>query len=156
MSETDFQITVVDPSSKDAKWCFEQYYAELGRRFERGFDPALSISAHMHELMPPAGLLVVAYLGREPVGCGALKFHSDGVGEIKRMWVSTNVRGRGLGKKLLMALEDSARKAGISVLHLETNKSLVEAIKLYRKSGYREVEAFNEEPYAHHWFEKRL
>jgi hypothetical protein len=42
------------------------------------------------------------------------------------------------------------------VLRLETNGSLAEAISLYRTSGYREVDAFNDEPYAHHWFEKTL
>jgi hypothetical protein len=40
--------------------------------------------------------------------------------------------------------------------HLETNRTLLEAIELYRHAGYQEVEAFNDEPYAHHWFEKRL
>jgi hypothetical protein len=42
------------------------------------------------------------------------------------------------------------------VLRLETNRNLTEAITLYRSAGYREVAAFNDEPYAHHWFEKRL
>jgi ribosomal protein S18 acetylase RimI-like enzyme len=53
-------------------------------------------------------------------------------------------------------LERHARAAGVAVLHLETNRALVEAIALYRSAGYREVPAFNDEPYAHHWFEKRL
>jgi ribosomal protein S18 acetylase RimI-like enzyme len=42
------------------------------------------------------------------------------------------------------------------VLRLETNRTLREAIGLYRSAGYREVAAFNDEPYAHHWFEKSL
>ena len=53
-------------------------------------------------------------------------------------------------------LEAHARRAGVRTVRLETNRSLAEAISLYRRSGYREVAAFNEEPYAHHWFEKRL
>ncbi len=150
------QITVVDPTSQDARWCFEQYFTELGERFETGFDPTLSISAHADELTPPAGLLLIARLREEPVGCGALKFHENTVGELKRMWVAPRARGLGLGRRLLLALEHSAREAGITVLHLETNRALIEAIELYRHSGYQEVEAFNDEPYAHHWFEKRL
>jgi DNA-binding MarR family transcriptional regulator/GNAT superfamily N-acetyltransferase len=150
------QITVADPTSQDARWCFEQYFTELGERFETGFDPALSISAHAHELTPPAGLLLIARLREEPVGCGAVKFHENGVGELKRMWVAPRARGLGLGRRLLEALEQEARKAGMRVLHLETNRTLVEAIELYRHAGYQEVEAFNDEPYAHHWFEKRL
>ena len=46
------QITVADPTSQDARWCIEQYFTELGERFETGFDPTLSISAHAHELVP--------------------------------------------------------------------------------------------------------
>lgn len=150
------QITVADPTSQDARWCIEQYFAELGERFETGFDPALGISAHPHELTPPAGLLLIARLREEPVGCGALKFHENAVGELKRMWVAPRARGLGLGRRLLLALEQEAREAGMTVLHLETNHTLVEAIELYRHSGYQEVEAFNDEPYAHHWFEKHL
>jgi GNAT superfamily N-acetyltransferase len=150
------QITVADPTSQDARWCIEQYFAELNERFETGFDPTLGISAHPHELVPPAGLLLVAYLREEPVGCGALKFHENTVGELKRMWVAPRARGLGLGRRLLLALEHEAREAGMTVLHLETNRTLIEAIELYRHSGYQEVEAFNDEPYAHHWFEKRL
>ena len=150
------QITVADPTSQDARWCIEQYFTELGERFETGFDPTLGISAHAHELVPPAGLLLVARLREEPVGCGALKFHENAPGEIKRMWVAPRARGLGLGRRLLLALEHYAREAGVAVLHLETNRTLIEAIQLYRDCGYQEVEAFNDEPYAHHWFEKHL
>ena len=113
-------------------------------------------SAHAHELVPPAGLLLVARLREEPVGCGAVKFHENAPGELKRMWVAPRARGLGLGRRLLEALEHAAREAGVAVLHLETNRTLIEAIQLYRDCGYQEVEAFNNEPYAHHWFEKRL
>jgi len=150
------KIAVADPTSPDARWCFEQYFAELGERFEAGFDPTLSISAQAHELMLPAGLLLIAHLREEPIGCGALKLHENAPGEIKRMWVAPRARGLGLGRRLLEALEHKAREAGMTVLHLETNRTLIEAIELYRHAGYQEVEAFNDEPYAHHWFEKRL
>jgi GNAT superfamily N-acetyltransferase len=104
----------------------------------------------------PSGLLLIARLRREPVGCGALKLHGDAPAELKRMWVAPPARGLGLGRRLLRALEQHAGQAGATVLHLETNRHLTEAIALYRSAGYREVDAFNDEPYAHHWFEKRL
>jgi ribosomal protein S18 acetylase RimI-like enzyme len=50
----------------------------------------------------------------------------------------------------------SASPDGVTVARLETNRSLTEAISLYRAAGYQEVAAFNDEPYAHHWFEKHL
>src|SRR5262249_42166649 len=125
-------------------------------RFDAGFDPALSISAHAHELIPPAGVLLIACLREEPVGCGALKLHENAPGEIKRMWVAPQARGLGLGRRLLKELERHAQEAGAAVLHLETNHTLIEAIELYRNNGYQEVAAFNDESYAHHWFEKHL
>ena len=149
-------LAVEDPTSADAQWCFAQYFAELDSRFEGGFDPALSISADAKELTPPFGLLLIARLHCQPVGCGALKFHGERPAELKRMWIAPSARGLGLGRRLLEELERHARDAGVGVLRLETNRALSEAIALYRRSGYVEVDAFNDEPYAHHWFEKRL
>ncbi len=150
------KIVVADPAGPDARWCIESFFAELGERFDVGFDPTLSIPAHAHELTPPSGLFLVAYLREEPVGCGALKFHGDEPGEVKRMWIAPQARGLGLGRRMLQTLEQYAREAGVAVLHLETNRSLIEAIQMYRNSGYQEVEAFSDDPYASHWFEKHL
>jgi ribosomal protein S18 acetylase RimI-like enzyme len=72
------------------------------------------------------------------------------------MWVAPEARGLGLGRRLLLELERLAADHGVRTLRLETNRSLVEAIALYRSSGWREVDAFNDERYAHHWFEKSL
>jgi DNA-binding MarR family transcriptional regulator/GNAT superfamily N-acetyltransferase len=150
------EVKVVDPAHPDAQFCVGEYFADLGRRFETGFDPALSISAELHELRPPAGVFLVATLRSDPVGCGGLKFHGDEPTELKRMWVADSVRGLGIGRRLLGELESYAAANGVRVVRLETNKALTEAIGLYRSAGYREVDAFNEEPYAHHWFEKQL
>jgi DNA-binding MarR family transcriptional regulator/N-acetylglutamate synthase-like GNAT family acetyltransferase len=149
-------IAPTDPRSAKAQWCLEQYVAELNERFDAGWNPARSISARPHELTPPAGMFLIADLRQEPVGCGALKFHAEAPSELKRMWVAPRVRGLGVGRRLLHELEAHARQAGVAVLRLETNRALTEAIELYRRAGYEEVEAFNSEPYAHHWFEKRL
>ena len=150
------RIAIEDPATSDARWCFEQYFAELNERFETGFNPALSIPADAQELTRPAGILLMARLGDRPVGCGALKLHRDAPAELKRMWIAPAARGLGLGRRLLGELERFAREAGAAVIRLETNQALKEAILLYRRSGYIEVDAFNDEPYAHHWFEKRL
>lgn len=149
-------FVVENPAKPDARWCIQQYFAELNGRFETGFDPARSISADVHELTPPAGELLIARLHGRPIGCGALKFHGRKPAELKRMWVSPEARGVGLGRRLLAELERHAQLAGARVVRLETNRALKEAIALYRSSGYREVAAFNDEPYADHWFEKRL
>jgi ribosomal protein S18 acetylase RimI-like enzyme len=150
------QIAEADPRHPDARSCLRKYFRELSRRFDGGFDPARSISAGDEELTPPAGLLLVATLHGEPVGCGAVKFHRDAPAEIKRMWVAPAIRGLGLGRRLLDVLEAHAAARQVRTLRLETNRTLGEAIGLYRAAGYREVASFNDEPYAHHWFEKTL
>ena len=148
-------IGVEDPASDDAGFCIRSYYAELAERFENGFD-ADAMPVPVSDFAPPSGLMLVARLHERPVACGALRHHAGGRTDIKRMWVSSDVRGLGLGKRLLGELERQAALAGARVVRLETNRVLTEAIAMYRSSGYEEVDAFNEEPYGHHWFAKRL
>jgi DNA-binding MarR family transcriptional regulator/GNAT superfamily N-acetyltransferase len=149
-------VDVEDPASPAARFCIESYFAELDTRFDAGFDPSRSISADVDELTEPAGLLLVARLRGEPIGCGALKLHGREPAEVKRMWVAPSARGLGVGRRILSELEERARRRAVGLLRLETNETLKEAGGLYRSAGYVEVEAFNDEPYAHHWFEKRL
>lgn len=148
------EVTPTDPAHPHARQCFREYFAELDVRFDSGFDVQRSIPADDDELRPPAGVLLVATLRAKPIGCVALKRHDDAPGEIKRMWVAGSSRGLGVGRRLLAEAESYAAEHGVEVLRLETNASLLEAIGLYRSAGYVEVEAFNEEPFAHHWFEK--
>jgi DNA-binding MarR family transcriptional regulator/ribosomal protein S18 acetylase RimI-like enzyme len=148
-------IEIQDPTSRMAQECIANYYHELTKRFDNGFNPDISMSATSQELTPPNGYFVVAELYGNGVGCGALKCHKH-FGEIKRMWVASSTRGLGIGKRILARLETIARQQKLKVLRLETNKNLVEAQTLYRNSGYREVAPFNSEPYAHYWFEKTL
>lgn len=150
------RIALEDPDSADAKWCISQFFTELGERFEHGFNASATIPASGAELRPPRGAFLIARLDGHPVGCGALKQVSPGVGSIKRMWISPDVRGVGIGRRMLHALEEQAVKLGMHSVQLETNRALNEALALYRRNGYREVRAFNDEPHAHHWFEKSL
>lgn len=150
------QIERVDPADRAARWCVRQYFDELARRFESGFDPAASLAAEDRDLIPPRGAFLVAFVDGEPVACGAVKSIAAGIASLKRMWVAETVRGLGIGRRMLDALEAEARKLGMLTLQLETNRTLEEAIRLYRSAGFREVAAFNADPYAHRWFEKRL
>ncbi len=142
--------------SRDAQYCLNEYYRELAERFETGFDPARSLSPNADEFVPPEGVFLVMRLDGRPVGCGAYKRMTARAAYLKRMWIAPEVRGLGLGRRLLQALEERARAAGYRTARLETNRALVEAQKLYRSCGYREVAAFNDEPYAHRWYEKGL
>ncbi|MFF2624695.1 GNAT family N-acetyltransferase [Kitasatospora griseola] len=149
-------LDAVDPDHPDAQHCLRSYFAEIQARFETGFDPARSLLPDAGELRPPRGLFLVARLHGEPVGCAGLKLPPGAPAEIKRMWVAPRTRGLGLGRRFLTELETHAARQGCEVLRLDTNKALTAAIGLYHSSGFQEVAAFNDEPYAHHWFEKRI
>jgi DNA-binding MarR family transcriptional regulator len=145
-----------DPSSADARWCLGHYFAELGDRFEEPFDPGRTLPADATDLVPPSGAFVVARLSGQPAGCGALKTLHPGVGEIMRMWVDHPHRGLGIGARILDALEGQATALGHRSVRLYTNRSLDEAKAMYRGRGYVEIARYNDDPYANHWFEKRL
>ncbi|MDW6061683.1 helix-turn-helix domain-containing GNAT family N-acetyltransferase [Streptomyces sp. FXJ1.4098] len=149
-------VDAVDPDHPDAQHCLRSYFTELQERFETGFDPARSLLPDAGELRPPRGLFLVARLHGEPVGCAGLKLPPTAPAEIKRMWVAPHTRGLGLARRFLAELETRAAEHGRDVLRLDTNKALDAAIGLYHSFGFQEVAAFNDEPYAHHWFEKRI
>lgn len=153
---SEITITPEVADSAAAQWCLRQYLDLLNERFENGYDPASAAPADASSFEPPAGIFLVARRDGEPVGCGALRRVGPGIGEIKRLWVDQSVRRLGLGRRILMALEEEARKFSLNALRLDTNKALKEAEALYRKNGYREVPPFNDDPYPDHWFEKAL
>jgi DNA-binding MarR family transcriptional regulator/GNAT superfamily N-acetyltransferase len=150
------RIERVSPASAEARWCVASYFEELDRRFESGFQPATALPLDVAEMVPPRGAFLVGTVDGEPVACGAVKTLEPGVGYLKRMWVAESMRGLAVGRRMLEALEREARSLGFTTLRLETNRTLTEAIRMYRSAGFHEIPAFNDEPYAHHWFEKRL
>jgi DNA-binding MarR family transcriptional regulator/GNAT superfamily N-acetyltransferase len=149
-------IAPADPASADARWCLAHYFSELGERFEEGFDPSRTLPADSRDLIPPSGAFVLARFDGQPAGCGALKTLGPGVGEIVRMWVDRPRRGLGIGARILDALEERAAALGQLRVRLYTNRSLDEAKAMYGDRGYLEIARYNDDPYADHWFEKRL
>lgn len=156
LTASTVSLAVLDPDHPDAAHCLRSYAVELGELFDGGFDPANSLLPDPGELRAPHGLFLVARLHGEPVGCAGLKLPSGAPAEIKRLWVCPRARGLGLARRLLAELEERAARHGCDLVRLDTNRALEAATRLYRDSGYTEVPAFNDEPYAHHWFEKRL
>ncbi|MFI2104878.1 GNAT family N-acetyltransferase [Isoptericola sp. NPDC019693] len=170
----------VDPESPLARRAVAAYVAELDERFPGGFDPgpppAVGVrDAEDARLVPPSGAFVVATSDGEPVACGGVRTLSGGadgsgstenaesaespaggVGEIKRMWVHPGWRGAGLGSRLLRHLEGVSRDLGHGEVRLDTNGSLTEAVAMYERAGYRRVTRYNDNPYAEHFFAKRL
>ena len=150
------RIAPVDPRSPESLLALRAYFAEIDARFPHGFDPGISLVAADDELTGDRGVLLVARLHDEVVAAGGVKTPKDEPALLKRMWVSSRVRGLGLGRMLLTALEDEARRRGATLVRLDTNRVLTEAIALYRSAGYVEVEDFNGEPFADAWFAKEI
>ena len=150
------KIAAEAPDTADARLCLSTYFRELEARFETGFDAGADDSARVEDMAPPSGLFVIARLDGDAVGCGGFKRVDRATGEIKRVWTAPSARGLGVARRMLRALEAAAREAGLKTLRLDTNRALTEAHALYRSEGYREIARFNDNPYAHHWFEKRL
>lgn len=136
----------------------DEYYLELAASFPGGFDLAVTPAAEGMEVTPPHGDLLLAVVNdtARVLACGAVKILEPGLGEIKRMWVAPDARGMGLGRAMVGQLEDRARELGATRMRLDTSRHLPEARGLYMAVGYSEIPAYNDNPYADHWFERAL
>ncbi len=134
------EITDEDPASAEATALIEALSWDLADRYDSdgperaGFDPAAQSG--------PGRTFVVARLDDVPVGCAALVPVKPTVGELKRMYVVPEARGRGVARALLQAIEDAARRNGYRELWLETGMRQPEAIALYESAGYERIADF--------------
>lgn len=152
----ELQVLPEDPEGETGSCLLKRYFEELGSRFPEGFDPGRGHDIPNSAFKAPTGAFLVAYLSNQAVGCGALRYLSREVAEVKRMWVEPTRRGCGVGRRLLSELEAVASGHGCRLVRLDTSSHLGEALALYRSSGYREIDAYNDNPYAAHWFERSL
>src|SRR5919107_934819 len=118
------QVAPEDPRGEAAQRCLGAYFAEIHERFAGGYDAGTGIFLAPEDMEPPRGLLLLARLDGEPVGCGVLWHHGGGVADAKRMWVAPRARGLGLGRRLLAQLERHAPDARVRTLRLDTNRAL--------------------------------
>ncbi|CAL2086281.1 putative acetyltransferase [Tenacibaculum sp. 190524A02b] len=89
--------------------------------------------------------VVICYLDKVPVGCGAFKVITEETVEVKRMYVKDNYRGYNIGTRILKELEKWAKEAEFDNIILETSKTMLPAVNLYRKNEYSIIP--NYEPY---------
>ncbi|MBF4160116.1 GNAT family N-acetyltransferase [Nocardioides acrostichi] len=140
----------------DVVECVTRYVAELDRRTPGGFR-----LADGDALLDPGGHYLLAVSQGRPVAVGgvrALPLLSTEVStaEVKRMWVAEDWRGAGLGARMLRHLERRALDLGHRRVLLDTKRHLTEAVTLYERAGYREVERYNDNAAAELFFEKTL
>jgi DNA-binding MarR family transcriptional regulator/N-acetylglutamate synthase-like GNAT family acetyltransferase len=156
LSRDRIAIQEADPRADAARYCLGEYYAELERRFEKGFDVSRSRDPDAADMLRPRGAFLLAMSDGLPIGCVGLKGTGGEFGEIKRLWICPTARGFGMAKRLMHAAEATARELSMKILRLDTNSALSEALKLYHTSGWVEIDRFNDDPYPDHFFEKQL
>ncbi|KAA8606170.1 PadR family transcriptional regulator [Salipiger aestuarii] len=150
------EIVETPPTDPRAIACLTAYYDELAQRLATGFDVSLSADPEAQDMTPPRGAFLLALSDGMPIGCVGLKATDKGYAEVKRLWTAPAARGMGLAKRLMDQLEARARTLGITRLRLDSNSALLEAIAMYRKAGWTEIDRFNDDPYPDHFFEKAL
>ena len=155
------QLRVVAPDDAVARQALWSYTGDIVSRYygrPATHDEVAAVLSNdpSDDLTLPTGLLVVALLDDTAVGCAGLRLSPEAAGEVKRVHVVPQLRGRGIGTLLMEEIERLARTHGRVVLRLDTRHDLVEARRMYARLGYLEVPAFNDAPYAEHWFAKVL
>uniref|UniRef100_A0AAU2JPK2 GNAT family N-acetyltransferase n=1 Tax=Streptomyces sp. NBC_00049 TaxID=2903617 RepID=A0AAU2JPK2_9ACTN len=161
VSTTRWAVTPEDFTTPDATVLRRAYYAEVAGRYwkrqvtEAEIDQGL-LDFPDDELTGSTGRFVVGRLSGEPLSCGGIRLIDPVTAELTRVYVDPRARGTGGGAALLEVLEAQGRALGAERVRLDTRSDLVEARALYARHGYAEIPAYNDGPYAEHWFEKRL
>lgn len=118
--------------------------------------PAGGSTVRAGDFAPPSGVFLLAAFGHEAVGCGGIRSLSGAICEVKRLFVVQAVRGRGVGRTLLAALEERAPALGFRALRLDTAGDQPAALALFRSAGYEPIADYNGNLHARYWFEKRI
>lgn len=92
------------------------------------------------EYAPPRGRLLIVNFEGNPAGCGALRPLDDAICEMRRIYVKSAYRGRGIGRALIIHLVDEAHKVGYRNIRIETRPFMYAAQALYRSLGFQELE----------------
>ncbi|MDJ0462893.1 GNAT family N-acetyltransferase [Streptomyces sp. H27-C3] len=137
------------------------YYGEVaGRYWERPataqeIDDGLTDDG-VELLAPPTGLFLLGRADGVAAGCIGVRVLDADTAELTRVYVCPAFRGKGGAGLLMTVAEEAARGFGVERIRLDTRDDLVEARALYARHGFLEVPAFNNGPYAEHWFAKEL
>ena len=160
-TSSTIEFPVVAPDTDDARMVLRAYYDDIvsryyGRQATDGEIGSAMRDEPNDDLVSPRGVFLLARTDGVVVGCGGLRLLPAGLAELTRIFLAPQARGRGLAARLVAELEDHARRHGVGTVRMDTRSDLVEARRLYARLGYREVDPFNDDPYADHFFAKAL
>ena len=152
----------VDVTSAEALALLDAYFAERAAGFPAAQGAYRPTYPTVEQFTPPAGVFLVVEGDGGVIGCGGVRRiqrrpeTNEIRFEVKHLWLAPAARGRGAGRLLLEELERRALEFGAQELVLDTNASLEAAGGLYRSSGYDDIEPYNANPNATHWYGKRV
>lgn len=134
------RIRSVDPQGRDALALLHEAAAEVRALYPELFAPGTP--GPTNPPTPARGVYLVAYRGKEPIACGALRPLDDSTAEVRRMFVRRSARRGGVARAVLAALEEAALELGYACLRLETGVRQESAMALYASEGFARCEAF--------------
>ena len=144
MVHTRLEIASERFDAPDVVLLVQAQQEEMRGRYEGVGDIGPSRDAAMFE--PPHGLFLVGRMDGRAAACGGVCRIDATCAELKRMYVTPEVRGLGFGRRILEALEDEARRLGYTKMVLETGERQIESLGLYTSSGYEQIPCYG--PYA--------
>lgn len=147
--------------SPDAHRLLTDYFTWRAKEFPPEQGSYTIVYPDPNAFVAPDGAFLIAVVDDEPVGCGGVRrISSDPAGrvrfEVKHLWLAPESRGLGLAAAMMLRLESRAREFGADVMVLDTHHTLSGAARLYAKSGYASVDAYNQNPNATVWYSKDL
>ena len=142
MDVLNIEIRRADIGSSAVNELITSLNAELKRQYPE--EGATHFRLDPEEVAEGRGAFLVAYAGGKPIGCGAVRKIDSETAEIKRMYVIPEVRGKGISKRILSALEQEARQLGVRRMVLETGDRQIEAMALYTRAGFARIPLFGE------------
>ena len=149
-----------NPASEPARSMLRDYLADVVGRYHGRALTVAELDAAVRgypaeDLAGPGGVCWIARQGDQPLGCVGLILGGQ-CGVVTRLFVRPDYRRLGIARRLMAELEGHGRASGLTLLRLDTRSDLTEARNLYVQLGFRETDAFNDGPYAEHWFERPL
>jgi ribosomal protein S18 acetylase RimI-like enzyme len=142
VTDRSLQFRRSSPDEPIAKRLILALNAELEERYPE--DGANHFRLETDEVSGDRGVFLVAYLGEEPIACGAIRRLGEEDAEIKRMYVDPGTRGSGVGRRMLDELVSHGREFGAKRIVLETGKRQIEALALYKRAGFEPIPRFGE------------
>lgn len=149
------RVTVERADAEVSRALQEAFFADIAARYP-GWEPASSQSVEPSDLAPPDGIWIVAYRDGRAIGCGGLQRLDDETGEVRRIFLEETERGLGTGRRLLVELEEHARRLGYRRVRLTTGDRQPQALGMFQSAGYQEIPPFTDGVFTRHWMEKAL